>query len=302
MYDIFVDTVARNRDISVKDVKNTEAATYLGEGAIKVGLVDEILSWDQVMETISTKSKGGAVMPPSTKELKEKLDALLKDVPAEERSEALLGLGYVSEEMFNTLTAEVEDLRTDLGKVRDRSEKEIRKELEGKMTQELQAKIRKEIEGELSSDGVVEELRNEVNSLKTKVADSEKLAEKAEDSRRLMELEAMVRGIGVIGDPKEHAGVIASLGKVDKVLAAKHIKQLEAEGAMLKAAGVFDDLGSGAEGNAGTAYEALKQKVDELKTKKGMDEIAAWRAAPKEFPELYKEYQAERRLTAKGGK
>ena len=49
LYDMFVATVARNRNLSAELVKATQAATYYGEEAIKNGLADEIVVGNEVL-------------------------------------------------------------------------------------------------------------------------------------------------------------------------------------------------------------------------------------------------------------
>lgn len=62
IYDMFIDTVVRNRNISATEVRNMEAATYFGVEGVKAGLADEVLSWDQVVKTIVSKYEGGIIM------------------------------------------------------------------------------------------------------------------------------------------------------------------------------------------------------------------------------------------------
>jgi signal peptide peptidase SppA len=59
-YQIFVETVARNRGISVEKVIGTEAAVYHGANALQAGLVDGILSYEQTMNKLA--KKGGPFM------------------------------------------------------------------------------------------------------------------------------------------------------------------------------------------------------------------------------------------------
>jgi ClpP class serine protease len=44
MGELFVETVARNRDMSAKAVRNTQAGCYLGKDAIDIGLADNLAS------------------------------------------------------------------------------------------------------------------------------------------------------------------------------------------------------------------------------------------------------------------
>ena len=46
MGELFVETVARNRDMSAKKIKATEAATFLGKEGVDIGLADDNLAQD----------------------------------------------------------------------------------------------------------------------------------------------------------------------------------------------------------------------------------------------------------------
>ena len=53
-YEMFVDTIARNRDLKASVVKGTEAGIYLGRHAVEAGFADEVKSVNQfIQETIS---------------------------------------------------------------------------------------------------------------------------------------------------------------------------------------------------------------------------------------------------------
>ncbi len=52
-YDLFVRTVARNRNLSEADVRRTEAAIFHGEHAVSAGLADGVKNFGEVIETIS---------------------------------------------------------------------------------------------------------------------------------------------------------------------------------------------------------------------------------------------------------
>lgn len=53
MYDIFVSTVARNRGLDEKAVRDTEALTYSASDALTVGLADEVLAFDEAVAAFS---------------------------------------------------------------------------------------------------------------------------------------------------------------------------------------------------------------------------------------------------------
>lgn len=53
MYDIFVSTVARNREMDEKAIRDTEALTYSASDAISVGLADEVLPFEEAVAAFS---------------------------------------------------------------------------------------------------------------------------------------------------------------------------------------------------------------------------------------------------------
>ncbi|MCK5343078.1 MAG: S49 family peptidase, partial [Candidatus Heimdallarchaeota archaeon] len=118
-YNLFVDTVARHRDISVEKVRSTEAATYQGNAGIQAGLVDAVLPWDGVLETFSSND-GGSSMPKKTKELKEQLDAILTDLSPDQEGELFSLMGFVSSEEVGTLKADMKTLQATLEAVKER--------------------------------------------------------------------------------------------------------------------------------------------------------------------------------------
>ncbi|MBO7453838.1 MAG: S49 family peptidase [Alphaproteobacteria bacterium] len=52
LYEMFLSTVARNRNLDIEKIRKTQAATYYGENAIEVGLADEITCnpWEEIMK------------------------------------------------------------------------------------------------------------------------------------------------------------------------------------------------------------------------------------------------------------
>ena len=60
-YQLFVETVARYRNMSVQDVINTQAGTYEGQKAIDIGFADEVLAVDQAI-TGATKQIGSRLI------------------------------------------------------------------------------------------------------------------------------------------------------------------------------------------------------------------------------------------------
>ncbi|HBO83311.1 MAG TPA: serine peptidase, partial [Cupriavidus sp.] len=52
MGDLFVSTVARNRNISAATVRDTQAATYLGADGVELGLADEVAAPDAAFRAL----------------------------------------------------------------------------------------------------------------------------------------------------------------------------------------------------------------------------------------------------------
>jgi signal peptide peptidase SppA len=52
MGDLFVETVARNRDMAVAKVKGTEASTYLGASGVSVGFADAVMAPDEAFRRL----------------------------------------------------------------------------------------------------------------------------------------------------------------------------------------------------------------------------------------------------------
>jgi signal peptide peptidase SppA len=89
-YDLFIETVARNRGLKPADVRAQQAAIYTGKEAVAAGLADAVLSWDAAWKkVIGAKTKQGGTS------MKTKLLALFEGVPKESVAQALLELGYV---------------------------------------------------------------------------------------------------------------------------------------------------------------------------------------------------------------
>jgi len=57
--EIFVNTVARNRNLSAQIVRDTEAGTYQGQAAVDIGLANEVMSYSQLIENITRSNKKG---------------------------------------------------------------------------------------------------------------------------------------------------------------------------------------------------------------------------------------------------
>lgn len=51
-YNMFVETVARNRGMDINKVKSTEAGLFMGQHAVDIGLADQVMSFEEVIEFI----------------------------------------------------------------------------------------------------------------------------------------------------------------------------------------------------------------------------------------------------------
>lgn len=52
MGELFVKTVARNRDLSVSKVRNTEATTFLGAAGVEIGFADAVMAPDEAFQSL----------------------------------------------------------------------------------------------------------------------------------------------------------------------------------------------------------------------------------------------------------
>jgi len=64
-YELFVNTVARNRDMSVEAVRGTEALTYRGQRAVEAGLADEVMAMRDVFEALRAEVTGSPDADPA---------------------------------------------------------------------------------------------------------------------------------------------------------------------------------------------------------------------------------------------
>ena len=74
---LFVKTVARNRNMSVESVLATEAGTYSGQAAVDVGFADKIMSFNEVLADMnkrvtSSDTTGGQMAENNTKSVVDK--------------------------------------------------------------------------------------------------------------------------------------------------------------------------------------------------------------------------------------
>lgn len=88
-YDLFVETVARNRGLKAAEVRAQQAAIYTGKEAVAAGLADAVLSWDAAWKRIAgaKTNQGGLAM-------KTKLQALVEGAPKETVVQAMAEIGY----------------------------------------------------------------------------------------------------------------------------------------------------------------------------------------------------------------
>jgi signal peptide peptidase SppA len=71
-YDLFTQTVARYRGMSVQDVRDTEAGFFVGKKAVAAGLADEVMAATDELATKRTKTqpaKGGNALAANKKEV-----------------------------------------------------------------------------------------------------------------------------------------------------------------------------------------------------------------------------------------
>jgi ClpP class serine protease len=52
MGELFVKTVARNRGLSVKAVRDTQATTFLGADGVEIGFADAVMSPDEAFRSL----------------------------------------------------------------------------------------------------------------------------------------------------------------------------------------------------------------------------------------------------------
>lgn len=95
IYDIFVSTVARNRNIDEKIVRDTQSAVFMGLEAVNIGLADAVMSNRQVMETL--------FKPPKKENIFMGLKTDLRNIFAGDHSDddlekTLASFGYVPKE------------------------------------------------------------------------------------------------------------------------------------------------------------------------------------------------------------
>lgn len=63
VYALFVNTVARGRDLTAADVKGTKAGMFMGKSAVTAGLADAVMSTDDAMQAIADEVLNGEGAP-----------------------------------------------------------------------------------------------------------------------------------------------------------------------------------------------------------------------------------------------
>lgn len=96
---LFAQTVARNRNLKLDQVLNTEAGLFQGTEAVKVGFADHMMTWQEALADLAGKipkrKTRGTTMSMTTKE---RFAALLTN---DDASAALTELGYVPADQVN---------------------------------------------------------------------------------------------------------------------------------------------------------------------------------------------------------
>ena len=84
-YNLFCETVARNRGLTKQEIQKTEALTYLGNDAIKAGLADEIITYTGLIQNFKNiQTTGGNIMSKQKKNKKDAIDIDLKNIKVED--------------------------------------------------------------------------------------------------------------------------------------------------------------------------------------------------------------------------
>jgi ClpP class serine protease len=93
--DLFVQVVARNRNLSEKHVRDLNAGFFQGEHAVSAGLADAVLSYDAALQRAAAKiatANGGTNMSTG---LQNQFGALMKGAEEPEITAALAAHGYI---------------------------------------------------------------------------------------------------------------------------------------------------------------------------------------------------------------
>ena len=69
LYDLFVDTVARNRHLTTEAVRSTEAGLFFGPNAIHQGLADGLMTFSELLSRPFDSDSSNPLLPPPTRRL-----------------------------------------------------------------------------------------------------------------------------------------------------------------------------------------------------------------------------------------
>lgn len=145
IYNLFADITARNRGLSAEEVKGTEAALYMGQHAVRVGLADEVMSFDDAIEFI------------------------VEDLAADKNSRTARGWANKEKEVKHTMPNIFAEFKTENPDLYEAIASQVREEIEGG----LQASFEAEKSGlETQISGLQGELQEkETRILKLEKAD-----------------------------------------------------------------------------------------------------------------------------------
>ena len=170
IYDLFTKTVARNRKahISLQEIRDTEAGIYMGKQAVKVGLADQVMSWDAAIKYIQTKMKKGG-MPMNSIEATKQIETILGEdgVKAEE---VMSGLGYaLQSDMESKHQKEIQAAKDEAAVTIDAAVQRVNEITDICLLAEKPEMIKGFLEGEMS----VEDVRKAVMDAKAKASPPE---------------------------------------------------------------------------------------------------------------------------------
>jgi len=128
-YALFTQTVARNRDMKVAQVKSTEAGVFMGEKAVAVGFADEVKSFGLAIEGIANGRKAIVAKTQDTQ-------VVLLSEPKQEKEVKEMDFAEFTKE-HPELLAEITTMITDRVTTEQTVKFDAEKlELEGKLAQE----------------------------------------------------------------------------------------------------------------------------------------------------------------------
>jgi len=160
----------------------------------------------------------------------------------------------------------------------------------------LTAKIKKESEDQSVGDDLKKELsdmKKEISDLKKETADAKALAEKESRLRRNLEIRVAFEKDNTPGDIEKMTRVLQSLEDINPELAKDYSSVIKEFSTMLKATGVFGEIGGsgGSGGSDQVPYEKMRKMVEERLTKDtSITPAKAWKDVIRDNPTLYKEY------------